>query len=280
VTRTIYRQRIPHWRRPLGRHVNHDSESRRYTYRAAPRELTTVQHVRHVPVLDQGSLGSCTGNAGIGCLGTGRFYTTITGDDVYHTLNEADAVALYSAATRVDPYDGAYPPTDTGSDGLTIAKVLTSAGMIAGYEWAFGLDQTLQALMDRPLITGTLWLDNMFNPTDEGLVRPSGTVAGGHEYVVDGYDDLRGWVWFTNSWGADWGQLGRFAMEAEQYGNLLARDGDVTVFVPATDPPPVPTPDVDHVFAAALRPWAFHRHVDGNARAAKAARAWLWAKGL
>lgn len=267
---------LPH---PLGRHLNHDARSRLFPYRAEPRELVSVKHVRHIDVLDQGNLGSCTGNAGIGCLGTGAFFATVTPLDEYHVLNEADAVALYSAATRIDPWGGTYPPEDTGSDGLSIAKVLKANGMIAGYEHAFGLDQALQALMDRPVITGVNWYDQMFNPTDEGLVRIGGSVAGGHEFVVDGYDQIRGWVWGTNSWGP-WAVNGRFAMEAETWGKLLDQQGDVTVFTPTTEPAPQPVPDADHVFAESLKKWMKHPRLFGSARLKAAGNEWLKAKGL
>lgn len=281
----IIRERIPARDRRLGRHVHHDSRSRSFAWRptgALP--LVSTQHIRHVPVLDQGSLGSCTGNAAIGCMGTGLFYTTVSANDPYHALNEADAVALYSRATQIDPWAGSYPPDDTGSDGLSVAKVLVEAGMISGYLHPFGLAAALDALMHQPIITGTNWLNSMFDVTPEGLVIPAGGIAGGHEYVADGYDDVRGWVWFTNSWGS-WGKAGSFAMEAEAWGRLLEQDGDVTAFVPAYDPAPVPDPPItppgaDLTFAQALRPWATDRHVGSNARAAKAARAWLAARGL
>lgn len=278
-----HRERIvtrPDAARPLGRNINHDARSRLYPFRGPAQALTSVHHERHIPVLDQGNLGACCGYAGIGCLGTGGFYPTVDPGDTYHDLNSLDAIALYAAATRVDPYPGQYPPDDTGSDGLTIAKVLTNTYMIAGYEHAFGLDQALQALMARPVITGTYWYNGMFTPTDEGLARISGSVAGGHEYVVDGYDAVRGWVWCTNSWGTGWGRAGRFALEAETWGTLLDQQGDVTVFTPADLPPPSPEPDADHVFADALRKWSRHPRLFGSARLKAAGAVWLKAKGL
>lgn len=274
------RERYPATDPRLGRHRNHDARSRLYPYRAPRRALTTIRHQRHTPILDQGATGSCTGNAGIGCLGTGVFYATVTPTDVYRTLDEMDALALYSAATRIDPYPGTYQPDDTGSDGLSIAKALTDAGMISGYEHTFSVDHALQALMDRPLICGTMWTDGMFTPTLEGLVRPTGVDVGGHEYVVDGYDQVRGWVWFANSWSTSWGVAGRFAMQVEDWADLLGRDGDVTVLTPRTLPPPAPVPDPDHVLAAATRDWVLARHVGSNAAAAKAVTAWRKAKGL
>lgn len=201
---------------------------------------------------------NCTGNAGVGCLATDPFYDTLPTAGRYG-LTEAGAVQLYSDATAADPYPGSYPPNDTGSDGLTIAKVLTGAGEISGYTWAFSLDDALAALSTGPLITGVNWYNNMFDPTPQGLVHPTGGLAGGHEIVVDEYDGARGLVGFTNSWSTSWGLAGRFYMQAEEYGTLLGQQGDVTVFVPVTAPAPVPVPPgpvgVDEAMAAAARGW-------------------------
>src|SRR5215218_3923484 len=67
----------------MGRQVNHDPRSRQFAFRAPPKvELRAVRYERHVPIFDQGNLGSCTGNAAVGCLATGEYFATI---------NEADA---------------------------------------------------------------------------------------------------------------------------------------------------------------------------------------------
>src|SRR5262245_50700699 len=76
MTRTIIRERIPSTDPRLRRHVHHDSESRRYAFDTAGLTLVSTKHQRRIPVLDQGQLGSCTGNAGVGCLGTDPYYGT------------------------------------------------------------------------------------------------------------------------------------------------------------------------------------------------------------
>lgn len=285
MTRTINRERYRPTDLRLGRHVNHDSESRRYPVDTAGLTIASVRHRRRIVVLDQGALGSCTGNAGIGCLGTDPNYDALPVIGGY-ALTQQGAVKLYGDATRIDPYPGQWPPEDTGSDGLSVAKALQAAGDISGYTWAFTLSDALKALSATPLITGIPWFSSMFSPGPDGLIKVFGSLAGGHEIVVDEYDAARGWVGFTNSWGQGWGQAGRFYLAAEDWGKLLEQQGDVTAFVPATAPAPAPAPpdpppaDVDVTLASALRPWATQRHVGGNARAAAAARTWLAAKGL
>jgi hypothetical protein len=295
VTRTIIRERLgrhPH----LGRHVHHDSESRRYAFDTAGLSVVSAKHTRRIDVLDQGALGSCTGNAGIGCLGTDPYYASLREDvgkqlgPPYTTgvypLDENGAVQLYRDATHADDYPGEYPPTDTGSDGLTIAKVLKAAGEIAGYQWTFSLDDALKALGVTPFITGTVWYDRMFDPDPDGRVHPTGPVAGGHEYVADEIDAERERVWCTNSWGTGWGVGGRFYLTFTDYGSLLAQQGDVTIFTPLTEPAPTPSPaPVEHdpadvAFADVLWPWVACRHTGRNRDTARAAKAWLTAKGL
>lgn len=277
----IYRERLRSSDMRLGRNVNHDSRSRLYPFNTAGLTLTNTRHIRQIPVLDQGHIGSCTGNAGIGCLGTGVFYGS---HGTHYGLNEAGAVALYSDATRADPYEGDYPPTDTGSDGLTIAKVLTAAGEIAGYQHTFSLEDALKALTVTPFITGVYWYSDMFSPAPDGRVRPSGAIAGGHEFVADELDATNQRIWFTNSWSSEWGVNGRFYMSWDDYGLLLAQQGDVTIFVPITVEPPQPIPvprdPADVTLAAAVRDWSRARHVGANAAAARAVRIWLIAKKL
>lgn len=270
----------------LGRHVNHDPRSRRFPVRPEiAAVLDTVQHVRHVPVFDQGGTGSCTGQAALGCLGTGVFFATMDADEQQaYPFDQTGAVGIYSQATAIDPFEGAYPPVDTGSDGTSVAKVCLAAGLIAGFEHAFGIDDALQALQHRPGITGTWWYSGMYEPDAEGIVHPTGRIEGGHEYVVDGYDARRSLVWFTNSWGEHWGLRGRFAMPVQEYAALLARDGDVTFFVPSDAPAPEPLPvetptAADAALAGAIGAWARRSAVCGrNQRAAL--REWLDAKGL
>lgn len=265
--------------RRFGRHIHHDPRSRRYPYRSAPTAIKAVRHLRHAPIWDQGQTGSCTGQAALGCLTTGPFYPTVAAQTRF-PLTEHGAIAVYSAATRLDNINGEYPPDDTGSSGLAAAKALKAAGLISGYQHTFTLADALTALQAVPLICGTVWRANMGDPSPEGLVSVEGRELGGHEYVIDEYDPVRGWVGCTNSWGVTFGLAGRFYIQAEDLGDLLRDGGDVTVFVPRTAPPPQPNDGsmTDAAFAATLRPWASRRHWGRNARVAKAAQDWLTAR--
>jgi hypothetical protein len=234
----------------LGRHVRHDPRSLAYQVPAqSTGTLKSVRHTRQIPVLDQGNLGSCTGNATEGALGTSPFFEaipkTVLGRPTGNAqVDEDQAIALYSAATVLDSYSGSYPPSDTGSDGLSVAKAAKAAGLISGYRHATSLDATLAALAAQPVITGVNWYDSFDQPDANGLIAiASGAqVRGGHEFVLDELNVEKQLVGFTNSWGTGWGANGRGYLSWSDFDQLLGEQGDVTVFVPVSQPAPTPVP--------------------------------------
>ncbi|MGE7439612.1 C1 family peptidase [Kitasatospora sp. NPDC001175] len=269
----------------LGRLVEHDPRSLAYAHGVLPKTaLQSVNWTRRIAILDQGQLGSCTGNAGTGVLGTdsaGRTATTaVTISPAgaaashglftagQHSLDEVFAVALYSLATILDGIPGQYPPTDTGSSGLGVAKALQALGLAASYTHAFSLAALTSALQTSPVIIGIPWLNSMFNPAGDGRipVDQSSGVAGGHEIEIAAYDASTGEYWLTNSWGTSWGQQGRGYLAAADLQWLLSQQGDVTIPAWTTTPTPTPTP--------APGPAAVDMAM------AQAAHTWLTAKGL
>lgn len=247
----------------LGRHVRHDSRSLMYQVAPQPRSaMVSKRHYSMIPTLDQGQLGSCTGNAATKNMSYGEFWSA-QGDTVLSTTdssaNQSYAVEVYAAATAIDPWDGTYPPTDTGSDGLSVAKIMHQRGLISGYKHATSLDAVLTALQTQPVITGTAWYEGMYDVESDGRIRPTGEMQGGHEYTLDEVDMENGRVWLQNSWGPRWGIDGRAYLTFEDYRSLLADWGDATIFVPITEPAPEPavveTSSADAELARAASSW-------------------------
>lgn len=236
--RIIYKEKLLSTDPRLNRHVHHDSMSRDFTFDTSDLQVIDVEHKRLIPVLDQGQVGSCTGNAGIGAIYTSPFQTQTA---TRYTPNESGALNLYSDAEKIDGGVG-YPQEDQGSSGLSIAKALKNAGMISGYQHTFTLNDALKALSVYPIITGISWFEDMFNPDTDGRVHPTGKLAGGHE--IEGYkvDVENGRIWFYNSWGTNWGVNGTFYLTWADFHDLLAKQGDVTVLIPPTVAPPTPQP--------------------------------------
>lgn len=226
----------------LGRHVNHDPRSFGFEFQAMPRKLTNVLWPRSTPILDQGNLGSCTGNAMTGALATGPVFTGLPAR--YPALDEAEAVHLYSQATVLDPYPGTYPPTDTGSDGVSVAQAASNAYLVAGYTHTFDLATALQAIMTGPVIIGLNWYSSFDNPGADGRVSITSNayVRGGHEVLVRGLSADNSELLLDNSWSSDWGNEGSFIFSFDTFERLLSEDGDCTVPTPAMSPKPVPVP--------------------------------------
>lgn len=204
----------------LGRHIHHDERSRAYRVTPHPAPRSVTWH-RHVKPFDQGDLGSCTGNAMAGALSTAPFN---------HRFTETRAVKLYEQATSLDDVPGQYPPDDTGSSGLAVAKAAQQDGYITSYLHCFTLDDVISALQDGPVIAGTNWHTGMDNPDANGYVHATGSVRGGHEYELVGVDLDAKYLLACNSWGTSWGPLGGyFKIPFADFTRLLTEQGDVTV---------------------------------------------------
>ncbi len=225
----------------LGRNIDHDARKAAKPFSGPLKAIQSVNWTRQIPILDQGDVGSCTGNAATGALGTLPVYADLpTG---FPTLNEAEALKLYSAAEVIDG-DGPYPPNDNGSTGPSVAQAAVNAGLIEGFNHYLDINSTLQALMIGPVIVGINWYTSFDTPDSNGLITiaPGATVRGGHEVemrIVDVANQLLG---LDNSWGTSFGVAGSFFMSIDTYTTLLAQGGDTTAFVPLNDPPVPPTP--------------------------------------
>lgn len=223
----------------LGRHVEHDERSRAFELDTSGLSIAPVRHERAIPVLDQGNLGSCTGNAAVGTLGTHPFFATLPAGHL--TLDEPGAVTVYSMGTHLDTIPGTYLPDDTGSTGNAVAKALRNLGLVAGYQHTFSTSAALKALSVTPVMIGVNWYEGFDHPDGQGAVKVGGQVRGGHEFVLDEIT-ADGKVGATNSWSTSWGVNGRFYFSFDDLDRLLGEQGDVTVLVPLSQPAPTPTP--------------------------------------
>jgi hypothetical protein len=72
---------------------------------------------------------------------------------------------------------------------------------------------------------GTNWYEGMFDPDWDGFLRLSGSIAGGHAYLV--YGTEAEWYWMQNSWGI-WGVGGQGIAKVHRADmeRLLREDGE------------------------------------------------------
>lgn len=225
-TASYYVKRVEQQDPRLGRNVVHDPVSRNFAMPVSvDKSVWRDKRVRLYDPLPNPNqpIGCCTGVAkscqlnAVGNRVMGR------------VLDMDDAIAIYSYATTIDPWDGSYPPDDTGSSGLASAKSAQHHGLAGTYRWLFGgADEVVQSVMNGEVISvGTWWYWDMFAASGgwhQGLpiIKPTGGQAGGHQYAIRGYDidaDLvMGRCW--------WGDFRDFWIKRTDLDSLLHDDGD------------------------------------------------------
>ena len=162
--------------------------------------------------LDQGQTGHCVG------FGWADWSDS---EPVLNTYVNSDGHAIYYECKVIegDPggEDGAYP-----RDG---AKAMKNRGRLSVYAFADTMSDILAHLRQNgPLVIGTDWTDDMFDPDSNGYIKPTGSVAGGHCYLLYGItgDSLV----FKNSWGDSWGLSGSFKMKVPDFQVLMDAYGE------------------------------------------------------
>lgn len=114
------------------------------------------------------------------------------------------------------------PRAEDGSDSRALMKALATEGLVRSYHWAQRPgDITDWILSKGPVLFGTPWTEGMFSPNGTGRIRPTGSVAGGHEYLGHGYDPKTRLVKCCNSWGEGWGQKGHFYIHITDLWSLI-----------------------------------------------------------
>lgn len=295
TTRTIYKERLP-FHPLLGRNIHLDSKSWDYALQGLTGvPVVSKRHPQHIDILDQGQIGSCSGNGATSCAYHEPFCAPGSLDWKY-TRDEPGALGWYHENTVEDGYSGTYPPDDTGSDTTTASKVAKEAGICSGYRMAPDLNTSLEQLMVVSGITGIPWYQSMFDAPSSGLltVTQSSGLAGGHLLCVDEVvtADAQGngtgklLVGGPNSWSASWGAQGRWYLAGDDWWALRQQQGDVFFWVPNAQPAPTPTPtpepstSADADLWSSVDTWTTEPHVGVNHMAARAVKKWAGLKGF
>lgn len=215
----------PSKRRPLGRRSG--AAKRLLAIEVASVVLPDVGWQPLLPALDQGSVGACTGFAALQCRLTRPWQW-----DRALSLESLNSMALsvYSGATRRDRWSGAWPPDDTGSDVVSALEQATADGYWSGYTAIGSFVELQYAVQKQPCVVGTDWYDGFFEPDACGRVAKTGTIAGGHAWVLHGFRYSTGEALGRTSWGefgVNWeGKSGFFWVKIDVLKDLLANDGD------------------------------------------------------
>lgn len=142
-------------------------------------------------------------------------------------LNMNHAHHFYHFASIFDPFEGEWPPDDTGSSGLAAAKAAKQLGFGGEYRHVFGgADEVVQLIMaNRVVNVGTWWYERMFTPNARGVIEPGESRAGGHQYVARGYDAVKDHV-IIRCW---WGTYRDVRIKREHLNELILDDGDAHI---------------------------------------------------
>lgn len=164
--------------------------------------------------LDQGQTGHCVG------FGWSGWVDALPVEGAYQN---ADAHALYYECKVID----GEPLAENGSYVRSGALALRNRGRLSAFAFAKNTGE-IDDWIDHngPVVVGTKWTNDMFNPDSTGLVKTTGSVAGGHCYVMLDKIDEDDTYLFQNSWGASWGQNGRFRIKRSDFAGLLADQGE------------------------------------------------------
>lgn len=211
-----------HSTHPLGRHINWDPRSKAHRVE----RVTTCAKTKFYNATNKNALkqryGSCCGHSLAQCLNSEPFNLRLDNDD---------AERIYHEASLIDPFEGSWPPDDTGSDGLSVMRVAKKFGQISSYSHCFNLDDVIQGLQSGPGIAGINWFEGFDEPNENGLVLPTGRIRGGHEITIQGCDIEECLIWFRTSYGPDFGVThkgltGCFCMDFPTTQSVLFTDGD------------------------------------------------------
>jgi len=163
------------------------------------------------PLLDQKNTNHCGGFGGC------HWGNTLPVDDHY---TATDAHDLYYEAVKI----GMGGRNEDGVESRWVAKALKARGRLSTYAFAYSTDAITDWLRTRgPVMVGTDWTNDMFNPSPTGYVRPTGAIAGGHFYVLIAHQPEEPTESYlaVNSWGSSWGLGGYFRITVSDFDKLL-----------------------------------------------------------
>lgn len=169
------------------------------------------------PILNQGAYPMCVGYSWRQWLTTGL---------VENTNLNPDGRTIYCEARKLDPWAGDCT-TDlrSGTSTRAGAKSLQARGLITTYVWAWDAATVRTWILSGkgPVIVGTRWYNSMYRPAGGRIiVTPTSGLAGGHAYLISGFDDVTKLFRVTNSWGPYWGTKGHANMRYNDLNLLLS----------------------------------------------------------
>lgn len=211
----------------FGLRKSHDSRDAQYLMRSVlrPTKYRKFRYYSPGPLLplDQGETGTCVAHAWGGFLAAAPIVT----EEFPHPYD------MYRGIIK----DDEFPENDhevTATDlelqfGTTIragAKYLRAQGHLKTFVWARNADEMAAWILtgQGTIVVGTNWYFGMSDLDEDDLARPTGECLGGHAYLVIGYTRVGKKFRCINSWGAEYGDRGRFWMRHDDMERLIRHE--------------------------------------------------------
>lgn len=208
----------------LGRIVAPDIRDEPYRLRALglvgaePRPRRTKVWPMFAKWIDQGQTGTCVGHG---------WRSLLTGTPRPRRDPLPTPFQIYDAAIAIDEW--ASNDNDTarqfGTSVRAGARVLQALGLLTSYGWADDVDTAVDWLCwHGPMVGGFNWYSSFYERDKSGFlsIAPGARVAGGHCFLIQGWDERRGAAVCLNSWAT----YGRFLLSGETFERLLREDGE------------------------------------------------------
>lgn len=137
---------------------------------------------------------------------------------------------VYREIQAIDRAEGRDYGVDGGATMLAQCKAALARKWIGEYRWGYTLDELVAAVLTSgPVIVGTNWYDGMFTPDVSARVRVTGSIAGGHAYVINGVNRLTKYFRLKNSWSRSWGAKGYAYISFADMARLILEDGEIVL---------------------------------------------------
>lgn len=182
--------------------------------------------------LDQGETGSCVGHAWRNFLRCAPIKTEKSGPSQWDIYRGCVAIDEWSDNDNEVNYSDGDPRLDSGTSVRAGAKVVTAAGRLKSYAWAFELAPVIEwVLTQSAAVLGVSWYSSFMYPAADGLIKitPSARPIGGHAVLLRGIDMRRALATIENSWSDEWGKGGACYLPLTDLERLIHEDGEACV---------------------------------------------------
>lgn len=170
--------------------------------------------------LNQGNEGGCVGYSGATVLSN----VDSSGENAHPEVSQGNAEWVYSGAKDFDEYPGR---DYEGSSVLGSMQFLMAQGVLKSYHWMTTVDEIVTALATVGAVNfGINWYESMFNVDSNGLIKVSGSLAGGHAICASAYRNKGELIRLDNTWGQSWGRNGSAWISGEDVERLLSEQGE------------------------------------------------------